>query len=138
MENAQRDIHVNFAMKRWRMKMVIPSIDNDDSLMEKNAKSNAKVYGSIIGGSFHTVPFFPNVLMLILMLKFARSVPGDNNKSTRHGGDLSYTRIDSSYPSKYSDVVQCRYENSPTSTPDTTPSSRNCGVIATLSRQALC
>src|SRR5436309_6605904 len=78
MKNVQRDIRDNFAMKRWRMNMVIRSIDDDNSLMEKSAKSNANVYGSIIGGSFHTVPFFPNILTLILMLKFARALVHSN------------------------------------------------------------
>src|SRR5437667_8344924 len=74
MGNAQRDIHGNFAMKRYRMKMVIQSINDGKLLKENGAKSNAKVHGSIIDGSFHTVHIFPNITMLISMSKSARAL----------------------------------------------------------------
>ena len=68
----------------------------------------------------------------------SKSVPDGINKSISHGGDLAYTPINSSYPSKYIDVVQSCYTNSLTSTPDITLSSRNRGAATTLPRQTLC
>src|SRR5216117_3072452 len=44
MGNVQRNIHGNFAMKRWRMKMVIRSIDDDNLLREKSTKSSVFKY----------------------------------------------------------------------------------------------
>ena len=52
MRNIQRDIHDNFVMKSYQMKMIIQSI-NDDKLLKKNdLKLNAKIYDSIIDELF--------------------------------------------------------------------------------------
>src|SRR5437762_1310643 len=99
MGNAQRDIHGNFAMKRYRMKMVIQSIDGGKLLKENSAKSNAKVHGSIIDGSFHTVHIFPNVTMLISMSKSARALAHSNTFSNMYLrvviGQLQYYKMKS-------------------------------------------
>src|SRR5947207_15606853 len=99
MGNAQRDIHGNFAMKRYRMKMVIQSIDGGKLLKENRAKSNAKVHGSIIDGSFHTVHIFPNVTMLISMSKSAQALAHSNTFSNMYLraaiGQLQYYKVKS-------------------------------------------
>src|SRR5579859_1412907 len=71
MGNAQRGIRGNFAMKPYRTRIVIRFIDDVKSLKDNGEGSNAKVYGSTIDGSFHTVHNFPNVTMLISTSKFA-------------------------------------------------------------------
>src|SRR5436309_6852897 len=73
MGNAQRDIQRNFAMKRYRTRIVILFIDNLKSLKNNGERSNAKGYGWTIDGSFHTVHTFLNVTMLISTSKSARA-----------------------------------------------------------------
>ena len=72
MENAQRNIHDNLIMKRFRMKMIIQYIDDEKLLMKKNVKSNAKIYNSIINRLFHIIHIFSNIIILISMSKFVR------------------------------------------------------------------
>src|SRR5215471_7438343 len=84
MENAQRNIHDILMMTRYRMKMVIQYIDDGKLLKEKDAKSNAKVYGSIIDRLFHTVHIFPNVTMLISTSKFVRVLAHSNTFSNMY------------------------------------------------------
>ena len=60
------------------MKMIILSIGDGKSLKESGAKLNPKMYGSTIGGSFHTVHIFPK-LQPTSTSKYARaSVPSNN------------------------------------------------------------
>src|SRR5208282_562237 len=84
MENAQRNIHSNFAMKLYRMKMIIRSIDDGELLREKDAKSNAKVYDSIIDQLFHTVHIFRNVTMLISTSKSVQVLARSNTFSNTY------------------------------------------------------
>src|SRR5437016_771368 len=83
-KNAQRNIHANFAMKRYRMKMVIQSIDDGRLLMENGAKSNANMYDLIIDRLFHTVHIFPNVIMLISTSKSVRALARSNTFSNMY------------------------------------------------------
>ena len=78
MRNAQRNIHDNFAKKSHRMKMIIQSINNEKLLKKKDAKSNAKIYNSIINELFHIIHIFSNNSMLISMLKFIRALTYSN------------------------------------------------------------
>ena len=96
MRNAQRDIHRDFVMKWYWMKMVIQSINDDKLLKENDAKSNAKVYGSIINGLFHTVHTFPNITMLISMSKSARALAHSNTFSN------TYLRVNNCSTTKWS------------------------------------
>ena len=66
------------------MKMIISFIDDDNSLMKKNAKSNVNMYDLIIDELFHIISFFPNVLMLILILKFVRTLMYSNISSNMY------------------------------------------------------
>ena len=63
------------------MKMVIRSIDDGKLLKENGAKSNAKVYGSIIDGLFRTVHIFPNVTILISTSKSVQASAPSNISS---------------------------------------------------------
>src|SRR5579859_2142651 len=42
-------------MKRWHTKIVIQFIDNGKKSTTRNTNSKSKVYGSTIGGLFHTI-----------------------------------------------------------------------------------
>src|SRR5947207_8127696 len=61
------------------MKMVIQFIDDGKKSTTRNAKSKSKVYGSTIGGLFHTIPTFPNDTKLILT---SNSVPASVHSNT--------------------------------------------------------
>jgi hypothetical protein len=83
-ENAQRNIHGNFVMKPYQMKMIIRSIDDDELLKEKDAKSNAKVYGSIIDRLFYIVHIFRNITMLISTSKSVQVLARSNTFSNTY------------------------------------------------------
>ena len=65
-------------MKRYRMKMIIQSIDDEKLLMENDAKSNANMYDSIIDRLFHIIHIFPNIIMLISTSKSVRVLARSN------------------------------------------------------------
>src|SRR5271169_5464091 len=66
-------------MKRWHTKMVVQFIDEGKKSIMRNAKSRSKVYGSTIGGLFHTIPTSPNDTKLISTLN---SVPASVRSNT--------------------------------------------------------
>ena len=60
------------------MKMIIQSINDGKLLKEKDAKSNAKMYNSIIDELFHIIHIFPNDSMFISISKSVRVLARSN------------------------------------------------------------
>src|SRR5216110_1189523 len=66
------------------MKMIIQCIDDEKLLMEKNVKSNAKMYDSIIDRLFHIIHIFSNITMLISTSKSIRVLASSNTFSNMY------------------------------------------------------
>ena len=54
------------------MKKIIQSINNENLSKNNDAKSNIKIYDSIIDKLFHIIHFFSNIIILISISKFIR------------------------------------------------------------------